>query len=129
MIKNIITPTTIFPCSTKVPNAFITSPAAPCLVSISLVEDIFNPSLKSVVTKSREGNIENSSDSFIFILISNITSDIDILSINITSNINGLSGIISNNTITITNRDTALFKSSFIFVSFSTISILWVSPY
>ena len=62
---------------------------------------------------SRDGKIENSSGSFIFMLISNIIIDKDIFIIIMTSNKNGGMGIIISNTITITKAATALFKIRF----------------
>ncbi|MPM41471.1 hypothetical protein SDC9_88126 [bioreactor metagenome] len=102
------------PCNTKLPKAAITSPAAPSFVKINLVEDTFNPSLKSVVMSNKEGNIENSNDSFICIVISKIIREIEIFNINITSSTKGGSGIIKSKTINITNIETESLNKLFI---------------
>ena len=125
---NMRNPTTTFPWSTKTPKAFITAPASPCFVSISLVDDMFSPSLKSVVMRRSDGNIENSSDSDMFMLIISITSDMAIFIMNITSSTKGLSGIIRSSTMTITKRDTALFKIVFIPLFSPLLSMLMGSP-
>ena len=75
------------------------------------MEDTFNPSRNSVVTSSRDGNIENSNASEIFIVISKITMDKEILTMIRTSSRNVGSGKIRKSTITTTNSEMMLLKS------------------
>ena len=75
---------------------------------------MLSPSLNNVVIKSREGKIENSRDSLIFIVISRIINDNDILSIKNISITNGFKGMNIKRTITITNNEMALLNKFFI---------------
>ena len=106
MIKNMITPTTMFPCSTKEPKVSITCPAAPCSVRISLVEDMFSDNLNKVVINSNEGNMENSNASLMYIVVKRISKETVILMMNIISNKNGFNGTINKITTNRTNTDT-----------------------
>jgi RNA polymerase subunit RPABC4/transcription elongation factor Spt4 len=65
-IKNKISPTTIFPPTTNVPNVSTTPPASPC-ERIARVVDTFNPSRYNVSNNKREGKTENWRGSVIFI--------------------------------------------------------------
>ena len=96
-----------FPCSTKVPKDLMTCPASPWFIRIFLVEETLMPSRNKVVINNREGNMENSSGSRIFMLTSRIIREMEIFITIKTSSKNGLSGIINSSTITMTNKDTA----------------------
>ncbi len=121
MIRKITTPTTAFPCSTKLPMAPITEPAEPPLLRMLLVVDTLIPIRYKVVIRSSDGKMENSSASLIFILISRMINPTDIFRIIITSRKNGLIGMIKSSTIMTTINDTALFNIFLIFVIFYTI--------
>ena len=66
-----------------------------------------------MVIRSSDGKIENSSDSFVYIVISRITSDIPIFTTNIISSSHVGSGIMIRNTASITNTVTALSRYFF----------------
>ena len=61
--------------------------------------------------------MENSNGSLMFIVISNIISEIDIFIMKKISNTKGLSGITNNDTMIMTNNEIALLKIFFIFAS------------
>lgn len=68
-----------------------------------------------VVIRSKDGKMENSNASLMFILTNRIIRDIAIFSIIITSRKKGLNGMINSSTIITTINDTALFNTFFIF--------------
>ena len=121
MIRKITTPTTAFPCSTKLPMAPMTEPAEPPLLRMLRVVDTLIPIRYKVVIRSSDGKMENSSASLIFILISRMINPTDIFRIIITSRKNGLIGMINSSTIMTTINDTALFNIFLILVIFYTI--------
>ncbi len=96
---------------------WITWPAVPELLRILLVDEILIPIRYKVVIRSRDGKIENSSASLIFILTSRMISETAIFKIIITSRKKGLNGMINSSTIITTINDTTLFNIFFIFYS------------
>jgi len=63
------------------------------------VDEIFSPSRNKVVIKSREGKIENSSGSLIYMVIHNIRKDMAMFTINIKSSTKVGRGIMIKNII------------------------------
>ena len=104
-----------FPPNTKDPKVAIICPASPPFERISLVDDIFNANLMSVVINSREGKIEKSSGPPINMVVNKIMSEIEILIINIKSKKKGGNGITIKAIMKITNTTTT-FLNIFIIV-------------
>ena len=78
------------------------------------VEEMLRPSLKTVVISSREGNMENSSDSFIYIVVIRIYTDSAILTANNRSRSAVGRGMIIKNIATMTNTVTTFFPTTFL---------------
>jgi len=78
-IKKTTNPTTIFPPITKVPKVCTTPPASP-VDKMDLVVDTLSPRRNRVVNNKREGKIENSRASLIFIVNNKMSSANVILS-------------------------------------------------
>ena len=78
------------------------------MLKIFLVEETLRARRNSVVISSRDGKMENSSASLIFMLISRIMIARDIFNIIITSIKNGLNGTIKSSTMATTASETAL---------------------
>ena len=76
MIIKTTAPTIKFPPTANSPNVKIISPASACK-RISLVVEIFRPTLKRVVNKSNVGKDEKLSTFGAYIVIIRITKDID----------------------------------------------------
>ena len=95
-------------------------PASPSL-SISLVDEILRPNLKSVVTSNSVGNTDNCNTFVVNIVIIIITADSVILNANKISNISGGRGIIIIRTIPntpkATNTSVFFFKLILLFTS------------
>jgi len=101
IIRKIIKPTTRLPWMTKFPNVFITCPASPLLLKISLVEAILSESRKSVIMSNSDGNIEKSSGSLVYIDVRSITIDSEIFITKNKSKKKEFKGMIISNTIPI----------------------------
>ena len=109
MMKKITKPTTTLPPVTSWPKFLMTTPGSP-VVRIIRVLDTFIPSRNRVVMSSREGKMENSSASEIFIVIIRIMTDSPMLMMSRMSKICGGSGINRNMTTTTTNSAITLSK-------------------
>ena len=112
MMKKITKPTTMSPPVTSCPNRAITSPGLP-VVRIIRVEDTFIPSRNRVVINSREGKMEKSNASAMFMVIIRIMMDSPMFTTSRISRIMGLRGMNRNMTTTTTNRAMLLFRIRF----------------
>ena len=114
IMKKIIKPITTLPLVISWPKAAITSPAKPSR-SIIRVEDTLRPRRNRVVIRSSDGYMENSSVSFMFMVISSITMDRDMFITRRMSRRKVGRGRIRNSTTTTTNREIELFSIRFIY--------------
>ncbi len=74
IIRNIINPTTGLSLATNLPKPSITFPALPS-ARINLVVDTFKESLNTVAKTRKEGNMDNCSASFKYIVFNRIIAD------------------------------------------------------